>query len=1122
MTRYEILEPFGTSLLGPYFKARDRELERFVLLWLLPPALFQDDGERRQCLRRAAAVAALQHPGLLPLHETGETGDGGVFQAFAWAEGETLARRLETGPLKPAVASDLTAQIAAGLDLAHGQGIVHGHLDPSGILVTTSGEAKLFDLSASPGERTWIGASGAPAAAWLAPEQRQGMAASVRSDVWGLGAMLYEMVTGARPRSGMQEPLRALRPDVSEDLERIAARALAPLPAGRYASAGDLRRALAGLSLSGSRPIAAGPGGPAIPPSGAEAGRRIGHYRLLEPLGGGGMGVVYRAEDTHLGRTVALKLLPPELVRDPVAKARFFQEARAASALEHPNVCTVYDAGEADDGRLWLAMPCYDGETLRSRLERGPLPVDEAVDVARQVARGLAKAHKQGIVHRDVKPANLMLTSDGVMKILDFGIAKLAGEVGLTRTGVAVGTPSYMSPEQAFGREVDHRTDLWALGVVLYEMLAGRRPFPGEHAAAVIEGILHREPEPLTKSRPEVPPEVEEIVRRLLAKDSAGRYASAEEVAGDLRSLLGPPSTAVARPPATGRSRWSFRAAGALLVLALAGGLAAWLLRPAERAGSGGEPKFMRLTDQQGIELFPALSPSGDFFVYAKRDGGDLDLFLQRVGGTQPLNLTAGSPADDSQPAYSPDGRSIAFRSERDGGGLFVMGATGESVRRLVDFGYQPAWSPDGREIACSTASVTDPLTRNSRGEIRIVDVATGRFRLLVPGDAVQPSWSPDGSRIAYWSVSPGTGKRSILTISSDGLGTAVHLTHETDVDWSPVWSPQGQVYFSSNRSGSMNLWRISVDERTGKPRSEPEPVSIPAQWAGFPSLSSDGSSLVYATREKTVNLERVRLDPDPSVPRLLGEPEPVTRGTSVFNYASVSPDGEWIVLSLFGDREDLTVVHRDGGALRRLMDDGFRDRVGVWAPDGRILFYSDRQGRYNAWSIEADGSDLRPLIAGEKEVVYHPVASPDGRSVSVCGGATGGAIIDLTRPLEQRRAVRLPGSPWGPFCPNSWSRDGERLVGQVAGSMVSFSLRTRRHENLGSGRMPLWMADGERLLFGDQESALWMLDTRTRETRLLLRPPRDSSYEGFALSSDNRWLYLLRGTEEGDLWMSY
>jgi len=268
----------------------------------------------------------------------------------------------------------------------------------------------------------------------------------------------------------------------------------------------------------------------------------VDHYRIFEPLGGGGMGIVYRAEDTRLGRTVALKFLPPELNRDPVAKARFLQEARTASALDHPNICTIYDVGETADARLYLSMPCYDGETLREHIERGPLPLDDAMDIAWQAARGLAKAHRHGIVHRDIKPANLMVTADGVVKILDFGIAKLAGAAGLTRTGLPLGTPAYMAPEQMKGDDVDARTDLWSLGVVLYEMLTGRRPFPGDHEVVVRHGILNVQPEPVSKLRPELPRELDSILAGLLAKEPKDRYATAESLLHDLRPLVVSPS----------------------------------------------------------------------------------------------------------------------------------------------------------------------------------------------------------------------------------------------------------------------------------------------------------------------------------------------------------------------------------------------------------------------------------------------------------------------------------------------------------------------------------------------------------------------------------------------------
>ncbi len=243
------------------------------------------------------------------------------------------------------------------------------------------------------------------------------------------------------------------------------------------------------------------------------SGRTVSHFQIGELLGSGGMGVVYEAEDTRLGRCVALKFLVPELVRDPASKARFLTEARAASALDHANLCTILEAGESEDGLLFLAMPRYDGESLERRIARGPLPVEEAVEIAVQAARGLAKAHAHGIVHRDVKPENLFVTRDGVVKILDFGIAKLTGakltaETGHTRRGALLGTPSYMAPEQTRGEPVDARADVWSLGVVLYEMLAGRRPFAGGSGDAVVHAVLHETPEPVTHLRPEVPAEL--------------------------------------------------------------------------------------------------------------------------------------------------------------------------------------------------------------------------------------------------------------------------------------------------------------------------------------------------------------------------------------------------------------------------------------------------------------------------------------------------------------------------------------------------------------------------------------------------------------------------------------
>jgi len=267
-------------------------------------------------------------------------------------------------------------------------------------------------------------------------------------------------------------------------------------------------------------------------------GKTVSHYKILEKLGQGGMGVVYKAEDTRLDRPVALKFLPPHLTCNPEAKQRFIHEAKAASALQHNSICTVHDIDDTPEGELFIVMDYYEGETLQHRIEQGSLKITEAVDLALQVAQGLSEAHKRGIIHRDIKPANILVTRSGVVKILDFGLAKLSGRTMLTRSGSTLGTAAYMSPEQARGDVVDHRTDIWALGVVLYEMIAGQRPFRSDHEQALVYLIMNEEPESLLKICPEATG-LAQIVSQALVKNPADRYQSMERFREDLVSVAG-------------------------------------------------------------------------------------------------------------------------------------------------------------------------------------------------------------------------------------------------------------------------------------------------------------------------------------------------------------------------------------------------------------------------------------------------------------------------------------------------------------------------------------------------------------------------------------------------------
>jgi eukaryotic-like serine/threonine-protein kinase len=876
-------------------------------------------------------------------------------------------------------------------------------------------------------------------------------------------------------------------------------------------------------------------------------GTRLGAYDVRSPLGAGGMGEVYRARDPRLERDVAIKVLPPSLAGDPAALARFEREAKSVAQLSHPNIMGIFDVGHEPSpgggaGVAYAVMELLEGETLRDRLARGPLSPRKAIDYAVQVAHGLAAAHGKGLVHRDLKPENLFLTHDDRAKILDFGLARpihlgetaVTGAAAATAAGLVMGTLGYMAPEQVRGAAVDHRTDIFAFGAVLYEMLGGRRAFGAESAADTISAVLNGEPPELEPPGGPLPPALDRIVRRCLEKPPDLRFQSAHDLAFALGTLsihgsgaLPAASDAAPRAGAHARLPW------AIAALAVAGAAAAWI---ASGRTSVTEPPwqyFTAVTDAAGVETSPALSPDGSSVAYATRASGSLDIYVQRVGGRTPVGLATDPDRQESGPAFSPDGRFIAYYDGREQGAIFVASATGESPRRITDFGVHPAWSPDSRQIVFTREKIETPYSRMRESTLWVVDAAGGAPRQIEgAGDAAQASWSPSGRRIVYWSVT--RGQRDIYTIGVDG-GGRVAVTEDAALDWAPVWSPDGRhIYFASDRGGSMNIWRIAVDGSSGRPLGVPEPVTTGVQAsADLPGFSADGSRLVFRSMVASVNVVAIPFDP---ATLRAGTPRVLNNANASRGPVDVSPDGRWLSLSNLGEpQEDVFISASDGTGIRRLTDDAARDRLPVWAPDGKTLyFYSNRDGDYDIWAIGADGGGLRKVVSLPGGLLY-PLVSPSGDRLVSSASAGPGFGLYLSRLAPgtppDGNAEPLPGqSAENPFYATSWSPDGSRLAGYFTTDSGApqgigvYDLATRRFTTrveTGSSAAR-WLPDNRHLLFFSVEGdRLLAFDTATGRVRPVdVTLPLPSTRETLALSPDGRTIYYGGRRGQADIWV--
>jgi eukaryotic-like serine/threonine-protein kinase len=613
-------------------------------------------------------------------------------------------------------------------------------------------------------------------------------------------------------------------------------------------------------------------------------GSKLGPYEVLSLVGAGGMGEVYRARDTRLGREVAIKVLPAERMADENRRRRFVQEARAASALSHPNIVTIHEI-ESADGVDFIVMEYVPGKTLDNLIPRQGMRLGDVLRIAIPIADAVARAHAAGIVHRDLKPANVVIGSDGVVKVLDFGLAKLVaeedadsaaretkteGDAGpLSRPGTVAGTAGYMSPEQATGSKVDARSDVFSFGAVLYEMVTGRRAFAANSTAETLAAVVRDQPKTPSEVVPNVPRDLEKLIERCLRKDPDRRFQHMLDVKLELEQIKedsDSSSAKAAEPLRRSRSWWHAAALATVLLLAAAAG-SLWHFRATPLPA----PRLVPVTSMRGGQTNPTFSPDGSqiAFAWAGEKQDNSDIYLKMIGSTETRRLTT-DPAQDGSPSWSPDGRQIAFVRSRPGEAsstIHLISPLGGSERRLAELAVvsQLSWSPDGRWLAVAVPRSPGDTTPDA-GAIHLVPVEGGSPRLLThpraQGHDKDAAFSPDGRRLAFAScvsnVPPTPCDVHVLELDADlsPKGPPRRLTRQTVNIRGIAWTRDGAAVLYGTETGAwvFHLWRVAIEGDSPPERIEMAGMGPPGRpWLlrGIDSRSSAASGMRTSTASK-------------------------------------------------------------------------------------------------------------------------------------------------------------------------------------------------------------------------------------------------------------------------------
>ena len=727
-------------------------------------------------------------------------------------------------------------------------------------------------------------------------------------------------------------------------------------------------------------------------------GTKLGPYEILTPLGVGGMGEVWKAKDTRLDRFVAVKVLPSEMATNADALARFEREAKAVAALNHPNITGIFDIGRVDD-IAYAVMELLEGESLRTRLMEGPLTPRLAAELAVQMAHGLAAAHDKGVIHRDLKPDNLWITSEGRLKILDFGLAKQVAPMGRgsqsylatqavspghvlhTEEGMILGTMGYMSPEQVRGETVDARSDIFSFGVVLFEMLTGQKAFTRDTAADTMAAILKEDPPELLDSGKAMPMGLRRIVDHCLEKIPARRFHDAQDLAFALESAAAPSSNSNAPftapfAPQNRRTSWRWAALGAILLAVAV--LAGWTLRGKLAPSQANSPVAVRFLTYSGRDTSPAVSPDGRTIAFSSQRDGQPRIWLKQLRGGGELALTTGP---DDFPRFSPDGSSILFiRSEGSGTSLYRMSVLGTDVHKVAEGATHGDWSPDGNRIAFLRAKAEAGTVQSI---LLFIDAGGGAEKELArfPSERmVAPRWSPDGSAIALTSDGNSSGgyiPKIIRVGARDGAIRAFGTATKFGAISTSVWvSSEEVVYFQAesvigNGAGTSPSKAYRQNLSTGSVQ--------PLFWAPVSATGVDvlpGGRVVFDGISGRQALREYPLDRK-------GPPRWLTRGNINDRQPVFSHEGEWVVFSSNRSGNlDLWEVSSRTGVVKSLTDDAAEDWDPGFTPDGKhILWSSNRSGAFEIWMANPDGSGAHQ-VSQDGVDAENPTMTRDGRWV--------------------------------------------------------------------------------------------------------------------------------------------